>query len=266
MRRSRPLNITRTSSPDGGQDAGTPRTIAPRAAVPQLLPSPGLPWTSAGIATKTTGKVFFKFGSSDYTCSAAAVTSANKSTVMTAGHCILEHPMFGTARYAANWIFAPAYANGSQPYGAWTASILKVSPQWLAGDDFNYDFGAAVVSTLGGTSLQDTVGAQGIAFSQPRPIAAYVFGYPSNFSGGQSLTYCSGPTVPDVTGRANAVGMLCSMSNGSSGGPWLYQFSEATGAGYLNSVTSFKYAFGLTLFGSYFGTAAETFYDSVQAL
>ncbi|HBH59094.1 MAG TPA: hypothetical protein DEP82_13395, partial [Arthrobacter bacterium] len=38
------------------------------------------------------GKVFFSIGTTNYVCSGNAVSSANKSTVATAGHCINEGP------------------------------------------------------------------------------------------------------------------------------------------------------------------------------
>ena len=138
--------------------------------------------------------------------------------------------------------------------------------QWVASENITYDIGAAIVNSLNGSLLTDVVGGQGIAFNQPRGQNMYAFGYPAAAPyDGTRLIYCSGRVFNEFLGTG-AIGMTCNMTGGASGGPWFLQFNEATGAGVLNSVNSFKYNFLPTwMFGPYFGTDAQNLYNSAQA-
>ncbi len=109
------------------------------------------------------------------------------------------------------------------------------------------------------------VGAQGIAFNQPRNQDMYTFGYPAaDPYDGSALIHCSGPTFTDFL-LTNDHAMSCDMTGGSSGGPWFLDFDEATGTGVQASVNSFGYTFlpGY-MFGPYFGSEAEALYDAAQ--
>src|SRR5690606_31919490 len=85
-------------------EAGKPRTVRPTKGLglPDLLASTGDPWTGGGDVVKTAGRVFFTYDDNgtprDASCSGDAVTSANKSTVLTAGHCVKLDGNFHT-----NW-------------------------------------------------------------------------------------------------------------------------------------------------------------------
>src|SRR5690349_19816737 len=63
--------------------AGKPSTVAPTA-----FPSGGGAWTGGGKIVATEGRVFFTYTGRTASCSGTAVTSGNKSTVVTAGHCV----------------------------------------------------------------------------------------------------------------------------------------------------------------------------------
>ncbi|GHF06597.1 peptidase [Amycolatopsis deserti] len=259
MRSAKPLDNVLTATRNVTADV--------RAAVPRLLPSrtskisTGAPWTRGGAVTHTAGRVFFTFNGSPASCSGDAVTSANRSVVITAGHCVKYQGSWHT-----NWVFVPGYDNGNAPYGEWAATTTLTTPQWQANEDLNYDVGAAVVAPLNGRYLTDVVGAQGIAFNQPRGQVMYSFGYPAEPPyDGSELTYCAGRTFNDTFG-SNDLGMRCNMTGGSSGGPWLLNFNETTGTGIQNSVNSFGYTFlpGV-MFGPYFGADAEALYNAAAA-
>lgn len=238
---------------------GVPQTVAPTAGI-QSFPNGGGAWTGSGKVNSTAGRVFFTFQGRNASCSGNAVTSANKSTVLTAGHCVKLEGAFHT-----NWAFVPAYNNGNAPFGTWTARLTRATPQWVASEDINFDVGAAVVNTLGGQSLTDVVGAQGVAFNQPKAQNMYAFGWPAAAPyDGTKMIYCSGRTFNALI--STGIGMTCNMTGGASGGPWFQQFNEATGTGVQNSVNSYKInLFSFWMFGPFFGVDAQNLYNTAQS-
>jgi hypothetical protein len=122
-----------------------------------------------------------------------------------------------------------------------------------------------VVNTQNNAYLADVVGAQGIAFNQPKEQSMYAFGYPAEAPyDGKTLTYCSGTTSQEWLGTGD-IGLKCTMTAGASGGPWFTQFDETLGTGLLNSVNSFKYNFTTDfMFGPYFGTDAQDLYNTAK--
>ncbi|MEJ2857624.1 MULTISPECIES: trypsin-like serine peptidase [unclassified Saccharothrix] len=257
MRSAIPLD-TLTVSPTAVRAnvaTGAPTTIQPLA-----FPNGGSAWTGGGAVVKTAGRVFFTYQGRNASCSGNAVTSANKSTVITAGHCVKLD-----GAYHTNVAFVPAYNNGNAPYGTWNARATFATPQWHASEDINYDIGSIVVGQVGGQYLTDVVGAQGIAFNQAKAANMYAFGYPAASPyDGTKLVYCSGTTFNAFL--SNGIGMTCNMTGGASGGPWFTTFSEATGTGTLNSVNSYKINFFPNwMFGPYFGADAQNLYAQAQA-
>lgn len=255
-------------APSGTVARGEPVTIAPTTVSTtdgsvgvQSFPNGGSAWTGGGAVTRTAGRVFFTYQGRTASCSGNAVTSANRSTVITAGHCVKLDGAWHT-----NWAFVPGYNNGNAPYGTWTARATMATPQWVSSENINYDVGAAVVNLLNGSALTDVVGAQGIAFNQARGQAMYAFGYPAASPyDGTRLIYCSGYAFDDFF-LSSDLGLDCNMTGGASGGPWFLQFSESTGTGILNSVNSFKYNFFPNwMFGPYFGADAQNLYNTAQA-
>ncbi|WP_407640496.1 trypsin-like serine peptidase [Actinokineospora iranica] len=242
---------------------GTPTTVQPTAVDPLAFPDKGSEWTGGGAVTKTAGRIFFTLGDRKAACSGNAVTSANRSVVITAGHCVKHQGNWHT-----NWVFVPGYRDGAAPFGQWPAKKTLTVPQWENSSDMNFDIGAAVVDQVDGKSLTDVVGGQGIAFNQPKNQDMYAFGYPAVPSppyNGEKLIYCSGKTSTDffIT-RDHKI--TCGMKNGASGGPWFLKFDESTGLGVQASVNSFGYVFlPNALFGPYFGKEAQTLYDTAQA-
>ncbi|MFD6952475.1 serine protease [Nocardiopsis sp. TSRI0078] len=231
--------------------------------------SGGERWPADGLVTRTTGKVYLTMDGRDFTCSASVVDAANKSTLVTAGHCAKD----GRGSWARNWTFVPAYSAGDDPYGRFTARDMLVAPQWSRQADDSYDFAMVVVNTDGGTPVQDRVGSQRIAFDSwtedrvREGVQVYAFGYPASSPyRGRYLHYCSGRTKPD-TGGTTANGVRCAMTQGSSGGPWFTGFDPRTGRGTISSVVSFKYADDRhTQYGPRLGEQARKLYDRAARL
>lgn len=92
-----------------------------------------------------------------------------------------------------------------------------------------------------------------------KQLAYDAFGYPAAppFSG-ETLQSCSGTAQDDPFGGTQSQGIPCTMTGGSSSGPWF------TG-GVQNSVNSFGYTTMPNLvFGPYFGAEIQSAFNSAQ--
>jgi hypothetical protein len=250
-------------------EAGAPSRIeaaAPAAAV--AVAAPGL--QTQQVQTKANasespvpriGKVFFTLGGANYVCSGNSVSSGNKSTVSTAGHCVNEGP----GAFATKFTFVPAYLNGSAPYGMWTAKALYAPTQWSSAGNMQYDTGFAVMNTLNGKYLSDVVGSSGLQFNAARGLSYKAYGYPAAAPfNGESLKSCSGTATNDpYNPQFNSQGIPCNMTGGSSGGPW---FIGTSSSGYQNSVNSYGYGSNSTsMYGPYWGSVIQSTYTSAAA-
>lgn len=204
------------------------------------------------------GKVFFTMAGANYVCSGNAVASANKSTVATAGHCVNQGP----GAFATNFIFVPAYDNGDEPYGRWTARDLHTTPQWKNQGDIAFDTGFAVMNlNAEGKALTDVVGGSGVEFSADRGVQYTSYGYPAAAPyDGEQLWTCKGKASNDTKHpEFNTQGIPCTMTGGSSGGPWLL------GNGLQNSINSYGYNDSNVMYGPYWGADIHKAYDIAQA-
>ncbi|WP_024366777.1 trypsin-like serine peptidase [Arthrobacter sp. TB 26] len=244
-------------------EAGAPSTVEALAPslqakeVQQLQPRAN----ASETPVKHIGKVFFTLGGTNYVCSGNSVSSTNKSTVSTAGHCVNEGP----GAFATKFTFVPAYLNGSAPYGMWTAKALYAPTQWSSGGDMTYDTGFAVMNTLNGQKLADVVGASGVQFNAARGLSYKSFGYPAAAPfNGESLKSCSGTATNDpYNPQFNSQGIPCNMTGGSSGGPW---FIGSSSTGYQNSVNSYGYGSkSTTMYGPYWGSVIQQAYSTAAA-
>ncbi|MFJ4875414.1 trypsin-like serine peptidase [Streptomyces sp. NPDC088745] len=259
MRAAKPLDLLKVSP----AKVSPARADGPATSVPgtRAFPQKGGAWTGGGAVVKTSGRVFFTYQGRTASCSGNSVTSQNKSTVVTAGHCVKMDGAWHT-----NWVFVPAYNDGVTPYGTWTAAKLSATDQWTASEDINYDVGLAVVNPLNGQKLSDVVGAQGVQFNGGYNKPMYAFGFPAAAPyDGKKLVYCSGNTTKDFL-LTKDHGLACDMTGGSSGGPWFNSFNESAGTGLQASVNSFGYTFlPGRMFGPYFGNEVKAAYDKAQA-
>ena len=246
MREAIPADRELAGKPAGGKK-GKP---AKAGAATQVPP----PYTSA--PTRTNGKVFFSEGGLNYVCSGTSLLSGNKSTVWTAGHCVND----GSGTFHTNWAFVPAYADGSRPYGTWSARTLLTTSGWSSRGDFSYDLGAAVVSPSGGASLTDMVGGHNIAFNSARSQQYAAHGYPAGAPfNGQRLWVCNSPlTYNDNSANPPTMGIDCNMTGGSSGGGWIVGSS-------VHSVNSYGYGtLPNVMFGPYQGSVAQSLYTQAS--
>jgi len=225
----------------------------------------GTAWSGGGLVARTTGRVFFTLGGSDYSCSASAVDSPDRSTVLTAAHCVETVSALST-----RWAFVPGYAQGQAPYGVFVATQLAVLPGYRDADGTTThdDLDVALINVganAGGQTLVDAVGGQPMSFD---PVAGTLraFGYPGETPyDGTGIVSCAGAASRDQ--QTGDVGLACHMTRGASGGPWLADFDPATGKGRLVSVTSYTYEKPVpqVVYGPVFGPAIKALYDEVAS-
>ncbi|MDI3417477.1 trypsin-like serine peptidase [Streptomyces luteolus] len=214
------------------------------------------PW--GGPEMRTVGRLFFtdEKGVDSY-CTATSVRGRNRSTVMTAGHCVQLPASPGN--HHTNMVFVPGYGeksgekNGDRsraesgeksraesgenrlPYGVFVIRAVVMPRSWE--QDATTDVAAVVVDPRSGKALADTVGGQQLAVGRKPGGKVTVFGYPdSREERGERLMHCSGTTSATPDGKQS---VPCPMEGGSSGGPWLAGFDAKSGRGALVSVNSF---------------------------
>jgi len=278
LRSAQPFDLTVDRGSANGANTGRGRAAAPTTGQPFAVApttgqqslgqsnrrTAGAAWPGTGAIARTAGRVFFTVDDNGRartaSCSGTAVTSNNRSVVLTAGHCVKSG-----GRTHTNVVFVPGFDQGNRPFGTWVATELFTTQQWSANEDLNFDVAAAVMAPLNGRNLVDVVGGQGVAFNQARNQQMYSFGYPAAAPfDGSRLIFCAGRAINDTV-SSNDLGLNCNMTGGSSGGPWFLAFNERTGAGVVNSVNSFKYNFAPNfMFGPFFGQEALSVYQAAQ--
>ncbi|MFJ1747895.1 trypsin-like serine peptidase [Streptomyces sp. NPDC088116] len=216
------------------------------------------PWK--GTALKTVGRLFFvNANGADTWCTATAVNSANRSTVMTAAHCVRRGSSPGNTNFSM--VFVPGHNKGSKPYGAFAVRTAATPHSWET--ESTDDLSALVVDAdASGRKLTDVVGGQDIAFNRPVGGTISSFGYSATRPQlGEELLHCVGTAKK----QSGLQAIPCDMSGGSSGGPWLADFNATTGKGTLVSVNSSLDSLTPTeMQGEVLGATAEQVYDRAQ--
>ena len=244
----------------------------------------GSSWTKGGQIVEASGKVLFMMADQYWICSATAIadTAGGRSLILTAAHCVYDE---ANHEFAANWMFIPAYDLAPEPltvdgafcqyteYGCWTPTAMVVRQEYDLAGGFNdqavlHDF--AVVAVQGGEFngdrlLENVVREQTAVFAPvSAPANVYAFGYPAEKKwNGSDLIYCKEPLSFDSS-LDNATYRLssCALNGGSSGGPWLYAFTEDSGAGTVMSVNSYGYPGVKAMFGPKLNDDAQSVYNT----
>ncbi|KMO95035.1 hypothetical protein ACS04_25865 [Streptomyces roseus] len=140
---------------------------------PQLttsaVPRPGSP-------AAFTGALFEGGVQGDHFCTATVVHSPGKNMIVTAGHCLLagKHGDAGA-------VFAPAYANGGAPYGAWSIEEVFEDTRWSEGSDDDYDLAfARLAPDASGRNIEDVTGAATLDTTGRSGEEITVTGYPAD--------------------------------------------------------------------------------------
>ncbi|WP_394615566.1 trypsin-like serine peptidase [Lentzea sp. JNUCC 0626] len=213
--------------------------------------------------SQTVGKVFFTNPQNglNYVCSGATVSSGKRKLVQTAGHCV--HGGAG-GTWMSNWAFVPRYRNGVRPFGTWSAYTLTTRTAWINSSNLDEDMGIVVMNTLGGQSIANVVGGNGLRWNWGYSVFVTILGYPAGppFTG-ELQYFCQGTTW---NGHGQQVRAWCNMTGGSSGGPWLQEYNDQNGLGYINSVVSHRHADPNQMDGPYFDNDIKSLYDFAESL
>ncbi|WP_240935346.1 trypsin-like serine peptidase [Catellatospora methionotrophica] len=243
-----------TSKPNG--KAGTIAPVAPRMSVDR-----GANLLNESLAI---GKLYFNTPWGGSSCSASTVSSGKRRLVMTAGHCV--HSGGAGGSWYGNWVFVPQYRSGSQPYGSFAAYTVATRSAWVNSGSYPEDMAIVIMNNGGywGLKVVDTVGGHGLRWNWGYGPYMTAIGYPSNLGGGEIQWFCQSGTWQ---GHDQVIRMYCPMTYGSSGGPWLQEYNDATGYGYINSVVSHGDNPGNGEFdGPYFDNDIKSLYDYAEAL
>ena len=248
----------------------------------------GSPWTLGGDIQSNTGRVFFEMGGSYWTCSASVVadTATDRSIVLTAGHCAYDES--GRFGFANRWMFVPDFSALPTKYdpnglfcaatsrGCWTADSLIVSSAYATAGGFNltavvhdYAFATTGIGGKSNTQLDAAVTPNVGSWTELEGNEdAFLFGYPSaGRYKGATLIYCRGPVEFDGRLFYATYKVGCSMTGGSSGGPWLTPFENSgteTGSGIVVSVNSYGYGGTKAMYGPMFGAETATMFQTAH--
>ncbi len=205
----------------------------------------------------------------DEVCSAAVVDAPNRSTLITAGHCVWGGSVKGLAIAA---FFAPGGHDGAAPLGVWDSARIVPSGPWMLSGHSHFDWAFLVLEPNNrGRYVEDAVGGLPIAFNQPRDQVYRSLGYPQFPSppyDGNKLWACDskygGDTYdpdPDEQYGPPIMYIGCDFGKGASGGPWL------NASGVVSSVNSTKISNRPNLMGGpYLGDDAAASFASVSTI
>lgn len=203
----------------------------------------------------TNGKLFIGGYESGSWCSASAINTPSTRVLITAGHCV--HSGAG-GTWLSNLVFVPrynAFNADHDPVGRFQAYRLRTFNEWINNSNLNRDVGWVTTFSGGdwGMTVVNTVGGHGLAYNGGTEFDVSIFGYPSNFDGGNRMWACWG-VATDSSFWDNRSKIACNFGPGSSGGPWLWNYNNTNGLGYVRSVMSTVDGSGVNR-GPYFDTA-----------
>jgi V8-like Glu-specific endopeptidase len=237
----------------------SPAGTAADSTAPLMMPSAPL----SGVSFKGVPAVGALFaagggGSRTHFCSASVVHSPRRNMVITAAHCL--------ASYAASpqqVTFIPGYHDGQAPYGVWTTARVIVDGAWSTAADPDHDVAFLIVTgSSDGSRIEDVTGAEQLGTGQP-PGVVRVIGYPN--SGGRPIACQNQVTRFSPRQLRFDCG---GFTNGTSGGPFLTDVSNATGHGLVVGVIGGYEEGGYTPAVSYsaiFGAGVTALYRSAVA-
>ncbi|SDL90142.1 hypothetical protein SAMN05421874_13236 [Nonomuraea maritima] len=260
-----------------GLKARADKPDGPPGSVPPIGAQKGSSTKSKQVSLpNTVGRVFFTLPRTDPRnpknwryCSATSVQGKYRNLVATSAHCVYDTKQ---NTFYDNWVFIPSYWdgdnawNGKAPYGIYAARTFNAHDDFVVKEDYDYDY--AFVNVHNGIKVQwekvggrwkwtkknvgrlgDNVGGQGFTWNRNPKANVFSFGYPAGEHPdgdkpytGRTMKWCYGTTKPMPEAQKynlqEHVGFKCAFTAGASGGPFLYQYKNASRTGYLVGVNS----------------------------
>jgi V8-like Glu-specific endopeptidase len=197
------------------------------------------------------GKLFLNGGY----CSASVISGNN--IIVTAAHCCWDRTQ---NNWIGGWSFVPGYINGNAPFGVFNWAQARVLNSWINNGDIASDVCLiALQNDSHGHGVTYYTGWLGRAWNWGPVENVHALGYPANLDGGNFLELCTAESFPQPAAcGAGVLNMGCSMTFGSSGGPWIrndYRTGNHVNSvvhGYVNQ--SCTGTFGSTFNGPQFTT------------
>ena len=166
-----------------------------------------VPHRAIGVLTKDRGL-----------CSASVISGNN--IIVTAAHCCYT-PGQG---WRSNFRFYPAYQFGEYPpYGSFPWTSARVLTSWTTGARQDDVCLITLGSNRAGRPVTFYTGWLGREWTGLAVRDLHSLGYPDNIDNTNTLQLCTAESfgAPGDCGGDNVLNMGCSMTNGSSGGPWV---------------------------------------------
>lgn len=205
------------------------------------------------------GKLTFTTPGGGASCSATAISGNN---FVTAAHCVYDTAI---NQFYANWVFTPAFRNGSAPYGSFSATACTILTAWVnlsGGFSINswtrYDVAVCSVGrNSAGQTLNGAVGFAGRLWNAAYTQLNFNSGYPARtytdalISNGaaQYLRACTNESFQQTT---DTLGGGCFWGRGISGGSWLVGYKPFVVSGQVNSVNSGLFLNQQNIYGARF--------------
>lgn len=200
---------------------------------------------------RTVGKLFFSINGVPYLCSASVIQSR---VVATAGHCV--HSGNLATGFYSDFVFVPAYRDGTAPFKAWNWRFVTTTYTWATGNDevpnaADYamiEFDDQPVTTGGaGVKLGNVTGWLGWQTNSLIPNHTSKLGYPCNLDACQKMQNVTSNSFQAT--EPNNVEYGSDARGGSSGGPWVQNFQLLQAGGGTGIRTGSNRVVGITSYG-----------------
>jgi V8-like Glu-specific endopeptidase len=218
--------------PEGSSQTHTSYTVNQAAALQTMYPH------------RWIGRLSFSVPGGTSYCSA---TSISGNVMLTAAHCLYDST--NNAWYS-NWVFTPAYRNGSAPYGTFPATQCWVLTDWVnlvglyaINTWARHDVGVCKMGVnSAGQTLNAAVGWMGRQWNYSYIRHFHDLGYPFRdyndallAGAGLYLRTCVAESFQQTV---ETRGMGCYYGRGISGGPWMVGYAVSLVAGAADGVNS----------------------------
>lgn len=253
--------------------------------------APALPFVQTKVLgtvyPATVGKLFTIAPNGElFRCTAAVINSEGKNLVYTAAHCVYnknhagQTKSWGPDEWHSDFEFIPAYhiknpgtstQEEKMPYGAWHPEFVVTFDAWIDDHDRAFDQAFMLMEpNAGGFEIADVVGGNGMTYNEERgQYPVQVWGYPVL---GAYATQTHKPHTcpfdqinPSDQVVPGGVRIMCDMTPGSSGGPWIKSFINKN-RGMVIAVTSGRVTgSGATMHGAPNTPFTAELYDDLRA-